>query len=824
MKKEELSFIDIYIKNEQQVTKQQLGTSSKMGVLRRKLCEEVNVNISSLRLLIDGERVHDEDTANGLRMTNGDIIEIHIEIMGGGGPKQNISQNADKILDILDRTFDDEDQDNSTDEDEVEDLSTKKHNGSEELCPKRHESEFDNQVQVSPTSPSSKSDCSIFENNDGMQENNNFIDKQDCFDQQISFSEIHSDDFEMSGFKRLRKITIEKSNTLDSDKDSTQTQESKKQELGFTPQNRKRLISKFSISPSSPSFNSFKVTEKEMKRLSIAVHLYAEMKFGGMKTLHKKRLKGKHFEEIIEMYGPESTYDLLKKRSVLQYKWLWRNNNKSKFYFRGHPATGYETDLKLHSPSREFCPFQHCNSSILSPMSPLDIDLVLQTPKVNRGRVNSKSAAGRNLFGSQKENINNDEIHKVSLCDKESPTKEELKRQIQNLQKMNLKRKQENEFRIENTHTIDNNQTTSCTKIIIHCKAENCEKTFTSSFGLNKHMKNQHKKEKIEPMLESCAFCNKKVFWVDKHILRVHNDIFKKICEICQQKVTGDMKEHRGLCISCPTCGKILRKKKRLLDHIRVCTLNTKQNVDDFPLDLSPAWKKTRIREEEPSAKKTINPQAIIEEETDVNINKQLETENNPKSELGATQTEKGINLSTSKSFEVKLTEKRQQFSFDVDGEEFYMSELEEDDTEDFTRRRRKNKDDLEQKLREIDKIQTSEYVGDDDVLKKFKSFMSNVSNSGNGKGEFAKLQEPSTVVLYTRAIEKDVLKAFHQLFDPFDARWLLDCTTRKNCLYDGEQRQLISPEEPIYLTSVVLRKAIEKYESGGNGQQNRGQ
>ena len=99
MKKEELSFIDIYIKNEQQVTKQHLGTSSKMGVLRRKLCEEENVNISSLRLLIDGERVHDEDTANGLRMTNGDIIEIHIEIMGGGGPKQNISQNADKILD-----------------------------------------------------------------------------------------------------------------------------------------------------------------------------------------------------------------------------------------------------------------------------------------------------------------------------------------------------------------------------------------------------------------------------------------------------------------------------------------------------------------------------------------------------------------------------------------------------------------------------------------------------------------------------------------------------------------------------------------------------
>ena len=97
---------------------------------------------------------------------------------------------------------------------------------------------------------------------------------------------------------------------------------------------------------------------------------------------------------------------------------------------------------------------------------------------------------------------------------------------------------------------------------------------------------------------------------------------------------------------------------------------------------------------------------------------------------------------------------------------------------------------------------------------------MSNISNSGNSRGEFEKLQEPSTVNKYTRAIENDLLPVFHATFEPFDSRWLLDCTTEKKCLVNGEDRQIIDPKEPIYMTSVILRKAIEKYEQTENGSQ----
>jgi hypothetical protein len=97
---------------------------------------------------------------------------------------------------------------------------------------------------------------------------------------------------------------------------------------------------------------------------------------------------------------------------------------------------------------------------------------------------------------------------------------------------------------------------------------------------------------------------------------------------------------------------------------------------------------------------------------------------------------------------------------------------------------------------------------------------MQSISISGNNKGENSKINEPSTVGMYTGAVEKDILRAFHQLFKPFDSRWLLDCTTPKVCTFEGKERQFVSPEEPIYLTARVLRKALEKYDKGETGSQ----
>ena len=126
----------------------------------------------------------------------------------------------------------------------------------------------------------------------------------------------------------------------------------------------------------------------------------------------------------------------------------------------------------------------------------------------------------------------------------------------------------------------------------------------------------------------------------------------------------------------------------------------------------------------------------------------------------------------------------------------------------------------MELNLRAIDDIKDDDCKGDDEILRRFRSFMQTISNSGESTGEFSKLQEVSTVGKYTRAIERDVLRAFHELFHPFDSLWLLDCTTPKVCTFEGEERRFVNPEEPIYVTSRILRKALEKYESGDMGQQ----
>ena len=58
--------------------------------------------------------------------------------------------------------------------------------------------------------------------------------------------------------------------------------------------------------------------------------------------------------------------------------------------------------------------------------------------------------------------------------------------------------------------------------------------------------------------------------------------------------------------------------------------------------------------------------------------------------------------------------------------------------------------------------------------------------------------------------VETDILKALHELFSPFDARWLTDCTTHKDCTFDGEERLHIDPREPIFLSSRILEVAIK--------------
>ena len=310
-----------------------------------------------------------------------------------------------------------------------------------------------------------------------------------------------------------------------------------------------------------------------MKRLSIAIHLWAETKLGGIKMLQVVRLTDNHFQEIISFAGPGSKYNIMKHRSILKLKNLWRNNGKSKNYFRGHLETGFESDKKLHDSSCLFCPFEHCKTGILSSMSPLEMDMVLLTPKTSKNTVvKRQNPIGRQLFesGSGKsidviETLHHptDDINRECQPSiQPSPTKEELKMKIRLLCQENKKIKLD--FGIEKKVKETNSKwmIKPNPPVLLVCKAENCGKEFASSYGLMKHQKKYHSNEKIEQTQETCPICNKVVVQIDKHLKFVHRELLtEEICEICQQSIKRDMKKHRGNCVSCPVCGKPKRRK-----------------------------------------------------------------------------------------------------------------------------------------------------------------------------------------------------------------------------------------------------------------------
>ena len=141
------------------------------------------------------------------------------------------------------------------------------------------------------------------------------------------------------------------------------------------------------------------------------------------------------------------------------------------------------------------------------------------------------------------------------------------------------------------------------------------------------------------------------------------------------------------------------------------------------------------------------------------------------------------------------------------------MSEFEEGDEDEYTLTRRTVKDRLELNLRESDTLENTEKEGDAVFLKQFRDF------------EMRKRKNKvSTINMYTGAIKKYVLLAFHHLYEPFDALWILDCTTPKNCCFSGQQRQFLSPEEPVYFTSRILEEGLKVIDSyGGKSGSERG-
>ena len=515
----------------------------------------------------------------------------------------------------------------------------------------------------------------------------------------------------------------------------------------------------------------------------------------GTRGHKEKRLEKSHFREILAFAGPSSKYNFIKSKSASQNRNLWRNTVKSKDYYRGHIETGFETEFGVHDSASQFCPFNHCQTGIISPISALDMDIVHLTPKsISKKCVSPKAQMRRKLF----KETSNKEIT--------SPTKEELKLQTDKLISENQKLRKKLGLPDKVSGQI---KKFSLKPIEIKCKISNCKKIFLTCFGLKNHQANQHSKEKMVPLQVPCEVCGKVVANIDKHLSAVHRNILSRTCEVCKQSVPGDMKKHRGFCNKCLVCGKVEKNKKRLLKHIEACVSNQSSSEQNIPLDLSFS-----------SPMKIIDNNKNPTDQSNSNKHDQIEEmDNTEHSQVGETNNKEDEGVEVGDKDEDPG--KRSKYPFDIGDEDFYVSEYEEDDSIEYTTNRRQNKDNLEINLREIDDIEDNENsTGDKEVLRRFREFMQTISNSASSTGEFSYLQEASTVRTYTRAIERDVLRALHELFQPFDSLWLLDCETPKLCKFEGEERKFVKPEEPIYLTSRVLRKALEKYETGDMGQQ----
>ena len=164
----------------------------------------------------------------------------------------------------------------------------------------------------------------------------------------------------------------------------------------ITPSKRMRMEQ----GTSDELYKEVETDEKELRRFSTAMHLWSEEEYGSSKALLEITLKDDDFRALIAFAGPGTKHNLLKYNSVPYYECLWRNSDGSSKSFRGHPMTGFETDEKLHSSARTFCPFMHCSRGLDSPLSPLDIDIMLESPRKVQisKKCNQLADTSRNLF------------------------------------------------------------------------------------------------------------------------------------------------------------------------------------------------------------------------------------------------------------------------------------------------------------------------------------------------------------------------------------------------------------------------------------------
>jgi hypothetical protein len=759
---------------------------------------------SDLRFFQDGSRIQLNLSLAENGLQNENVIDVYHEMTGGRGP------NDEKILEMLDNyESEEDDMDDSSEETatESDDVLSSDEDAKNERVEK-------NQLWFEDIKQQYKSGMFKLDSSKPMDSKLIFhLEAEKLQSDEILRLKNIFDLWKQHKIWEAKESGLENVNVTTNNRKRELLQEVTEEVTDFsTPSKRQRLMKKFNMTTPSPFRKKITVTLDEMKRISVAVHLWAERMKGGIQYLASSRLTDPDFEEILSFTGPGSKWNIMKNRSVPQLRSLWRNTSGVLHAYRGHCKTGFENKSLKHDAKETFCPFGHCKSGIMSPM---DVDLVLLTPQ--------KKITNRKLikeFNSEKTEVFTENTETVLESAEE---KNQNTEQIQLAETFNNPNQTENEetgFQLGTSVILQHQQPTEGNEkqnikiqledSVFKCREDGCEKIYTTFFGLEKHYKKSHAEIKFDRMESTCKICLTNVLYLDQHMKAVHKETqMAPTCDVCLKQIESNMKKHRKACIKCLYCDYTNQKKDRLLAHIKNCK---KKDIQLAALDLSTPKKKKGFQWKEDKSGKDNQDEGNQSKDEKVEAYEKVEED-----ELEGNEETIRNSDEEDSTISAHLERGRSKYPFDSDSaDEEYYSEIDCDDNDKYTKDRRKIKDELEKELRKIDCIENLENNENEFILSKFNDFMKNKSESDNIGGGFSKMKEVSTVKMYTGVIRNDLLPACHMLFKPFHAKWLLDCKTPKICKFEGEDRHQVSPEEPVYITSRILDESIKKYSNSG--------
>ena len=824
-----------------QAVKLVTSQNARFKDVSRFICDIWNLELSKTRFLFDGERIRSELTLFENQLEDNSIVEVFEELVGGKGPGE------DQIRQMIDNC----ESDSSEEIEASESDSSEEVKATENLHPHAFDSE-DYKWYVH-LKQQLQSGVLKLQRSNHLDEKLIFLLEKEYLEpyEMIRLKNVHSCWEQHQVWKGNKETPGDREIEITSNQKRITTRHGKRQKGALsvqnlqsiptedesTPRKRAKFMKTMGLNTPSPLLKMSKITYQEMKQISVSVHLWAERKMGGVKFLQTSRLEYSHFEEIIKFAGQGSKWNLMKDRTIRQIRSLWRNTLGGKDLYRGQNQTGYENDLGLHIPLDPYCPFGHCSSGMMSPM---DIDLILLTPK-ERSHVSSPkkfAASSRKLF-----HVDSDPPGQQSFTElKDSPSdiffdgsmdNEEGESSLnfsQDDSAINssqegsaLNSSQEDSAHFEDRLDEDENKLVSCSNNKekpsqgLNFSCEICGKVFHTFFGLERHNAGKHFNKLTAKLESTCNLCNKRVIYLDQHMKIKHSDVQKvPVCEICLQEVDSSLLKHRKLCQKCIFCDYTNSKKARLLRHIAKCPKRKLENaliIDEEPLDLRSPMKLVNRDFEENNKltkeqfEKKSSSGMIRKEKTDIAQSETMVEDDDvmrPNSD----------NL---KNENVKESLERRRRKFPIDhntADEEYYSELDIDDEDIFTMERRKYKDEIEIKLRAIDMMENETIEGDNKIVQQFSDFMRNKQPKTSNDEVFSKQTEPSTIELYSKVVRNDILKTFHTLVVPFDSLWLIDCVTPKTCKFDGEERCHVETTEPIYLTSRILQDALDNTSS----------